>query len=93
MKKGRIEINREVCKGCEFCVLFCPKKLIKIGKNLNDQGYYPAFFDDPEKKCAACVIFCSRMCPEAAIEVYEEVSGIEMPCDENNNIKEGEKNE
>lgn len=90
MKKGRIEINRDVCKGCGLCILFCPRKLIKIGKDLNKQGYLPALFNDPERKCAACVI-CSRMCPEAAIEVYEEVPGTETLHGENDNAERGDK--
>ncbi len=71
MKKGRITIDRNVCKGCKYCILFCPRKLIREDVNLNGQGYYPALFEDPEKKCIGCAI-CAKMCPEAAIEVFSE---------------------
>ncbi len=40
--KGRIEIDRERCKGCGLCILVCPKKRIEISEELNTKGYYPA---------------------------------------------------
>ncbi len=67
--KGRIKIDKEMCKGCGLCMLFCPRKLIKKGENhINSQGYYPAMFDDPENRCNSCDM-CGKMCPEAAIEI------------------------
>ena len=36
----KIEIDRERCKGCGLCTISCPKKLIRIGEEINRQGYF-----------------------------------------------------
>lgn len=75
--KGRIEIDRERCKGCGLCIIVCPKKQIEISDKLNTKGYYPASFQEaeiqePEKtKCTGCAL-CAVMCPDIAIEVYSQ---------------------
>ena len=66
--KGYIEIDRELCKGCEMCVLFCPKKSISVSDKLNASGYIPVTFDDGSE-CNGCAV-CATVCPEVAIEVY-----------------------
>ncbi len=65
----KITIDRERCKGCEFCIAFCPKKAIKMGADFNAAGYHPAVFID-ERECTGCG-FCYQVCPEVAIEVYK----------------------
>ncbi len=71
--KGRIVIDREMCKGCEYCMITCPLGIIMIEENFNKKGFMPAFCVDPEK-CTGCSM-CARMCPEIAIEVYRENNG------------------
>lgn len=66
--KGRIEIDRELCKGCEICINFCPKKLIISSDKFNASGYQIASFNDSDD-CTGCAI-CALVCPEVAIEVY-----------------------
>ena len=66
--KGKIVIDRELCKGCELCIAFCPKKLIAPADSLNAAGYLPASFKDSEE-CTGCAS-CALVCPEVAIEVY-----------------------
>ncbi|MFH1169892.1 MAG: 4Fe-4S binding protein [Chloroflexota bacterium] len=65
--KGYIEIDQELCKGCELCLNFCPKGSIAIGDKPNASGYLPAFFNNND--CSGCAI-CAVVCPEVAIEVY-----------------------
>ena len=65
--KGHIEIDRERCKGCTFCIEFCPKKSIYLSEELNLKGYFVAAYADGEE-CTGCGI-CALMCPEVAIEV------------------------
>jgi 2-oxoglutarate ferredoxin oxidoreductase subunit delta len=67
VQKGRIEIDRERCKGCTFCIEFCPKKSIHLSEELNLKGYFVAAYDDGDE-CTGCGI-CALMCPEVAIEV------------------------
>jgi 2-oxoglutarate ferredoxin oxidoreductase subunit delta len=66
--KGTIIINSELCKGCELCIHFCPKKVITQSVKLNAAGYPPALYSD-KGECTGCAI-CALVCPECAIEVY-----------------------
>jgi len=66
--KGRIEIDREMCKGCELCINYCPKKLITSSDKFNASGYQAAVFKESDE-CTGCAI-CALVCPEAIIEVY-----------------------
>ncbi|MCE5195163.1 MAG: ferredoxin family protein [Nitrospiraceae bacterium] len=67
---GKISINRELCKGCKFCVIACPKGVIAIEEKFNKMGYFSAFPKDMDK-CTGCAS-CAQMCPEIAIEVWAD---------------------
>jgi len=66
--KGYIEIDQELCKGCQICIAFCPKDAISPSHKLNASGYSPVVFNDSDE-CTGCAI-CAIVCPEVAIEVY-----------------------
>ncbi|MBU1006005.1 MAG: 4Fe-4S binding protein [Candidatus Omnitrophica bacterium] len=66
----KIEINRERCKGCGLCVLYCPKSCIKQGASVNGKGVFPVMFADKSKACTGCS-FCAIICPDTCIEVYK----------------------
>ncbi|MFC1914378.1 indolepyruvate ferredoxin oxidoreductase subunit alpha [Chloroflexota bacterium] len=66
--KGYIEIDKELCKGCQICIFFCPKHLISISDKSNAGGYLPAVFND-SGECTGCAA-CALVCAEVAIEVY-----------------------
>ncbi|MCX5860741.1 MAG: 4Fe-4S binding protein [Deltaproteobacteria bacterium] len=89
--KGRIEIDRERCKGCGLCITVCPKKQIEIADHLNTKGYYPASFleeglsSDDIAKCTGCAL-CAVTCPDIAIEVYR--SEKEGPKEQKDELKE-----
>ncbi|MBI4684070.1 MAG: ferredoxin family protein [Nitrospirae bacterium] len=68
--KGRIAINKELCKGCKYCVTSCPKGVIITEKKFNKMGYFPAAAKHMDK-CTGCAL-CAQMCPEIAIEVWAE---------------------
>lgn len=66
---AKVIFLQERCKGCSFCVEFCPKKIIKMSEELNIQGYNFAMIPESDMdKCTACSI-CALMCPEVLIEV------------------------
>jgi 2-oxoglutarate ferredoxin oxidoreductase subunit delta len=72
--KGRIAIDRDVCKACYLCISVCPNEIISVSDRLNLQGYYPAEIKMEkydEKGCIACAM-CAMICPDIAIEVYRE---------------------
>ena len=68
--KGSIIIDPERCKGCSFCIEYCPREAIVLSDRLNMKGYFTAAFDE-EKGCSGCAT-CAVMCPEVAIEVNRE---------------------
>ena len=65
----RHHIDSERCKGCGLCVTVCPKNVLELAKELNAQGYFPAFQARPED-CIHCAICCT-MCPDVAITIEE----------------------
>ncbi len=68
--KGMIIIDKELCKGCTFCVDACPLGIIVLEDTFNRKGFFTAHpkYSD---KCTGCAM-CAQMCPEIAIEVYKE---------------------
>jgi 2-oxoglutarate ferredoxin oxidoreductase subunit delta len=64
-----VKIDRERCKGCELCIIYCPKGLIKQAEGqLNKKGLRPVDFSGGE--CTGCK-FCAIICPDGAIEIYK----------------------
>ena len=68
--RGKIVIDRELCKGCKYCIASCPEGSISVDEKFNSMGYYPARVKHPEE-CTGCAV-CAHMCPEIAIEVFKE---------------------
>jgi 2-oxoglutarate ferredoxin oxidoreductase subunit delta len=68
-KRGKITIDESRCKGCEYCIIYCPKKCITLSENINVRGVRYAEFTNPDA-CIACNI-CARVCPDVCIEVFE----------------------
>ena len=64
----KIKIHEELCKSCQFCVSFCPKKVLAIGNKTNGKGYQYAVIVNGDA-CVGCGI-CAVMCPDAAIDLY-----------------------
>jgi 2-oxoglutarate ferredoxin oxidoreductase subunit delta len=64
--KAEILIKQERCKGCNICVSFCPKKVLKLdtlGKVQVIDG----------EACIACGQ-CELRCPDYAIYVDKKVN-------------------
>lgn len=68
--KYKIIVRQEFCKGCNLCIEYCNKKVLVESESLNKAGYHYA---DPacSDQCVGCMI-CTLVCPEVAIEVYDE---------------------
>ncbi len=64
---GNVQINKNWCKGCGFCVQYCPTKALEMSKGYNAKGYHPPKVKDAED-CRDCK-FCEMVCPEFAIFV------------------------
>ena len=68
---GKVEIDAELCKGCNFCIEFCPNNILEKSGKINKQGYqYPHVPEEKADKCLGCGM-CERICPELAIRVYD----------------------
>ncbi len=69
--RGAIVVTAERCKGCGFCVEFCPPEALKLSETYNKKGYHPPVLIS-EELCNGCNI-CGLMCPDFAI--YGFVTG------------------
>ena len=74
MKQPNAEIHiiKDQCKGCGFCIEFCPKKVLEESQEINARGVHPPKIVD-ESKCIICS-FCTTVCPDFAIYVTEKPS-------------------
>lgn len=68
----RIEIDKELCKACGYCIKNCPQGCIRPSQDRNKFAYHYSEQFAPEK-CVGCKI-CAYSCPEACITVYKEVN-------------------
>ena len=66
-KRGEIHVNKDRCKGCGFCVEYCPEDVLELSEEFNVKGYHPPFVKQPDK-CIYCQL-CQTICPEFAIFV------------------------
>ena len=64
---GEIHIVRDRCKGCAFCVEYCPKDVLALSEDFNIKGYHPPEAVNAED-CVHCQL-CEMLCPEFAIFV------------------------
>ncbi len=64
---GRVTINPNWCKGCGFCVQYCPTGALEMSKAYNKKGYHPPMVKYADE-CRDCK-FCEKVCPEFAIFV------------------------
>jgi 2-oxoglutarate ferredoxin oxidoreductase subunit delta len=65
--RGQTYIIPSRCKGCRFCIDFCPKDILEESSDINSKGYhYPVVAGGMEEDCIHCE-FCTFVCPEFAI--------------------------
>ena len=73
--KGEVHIIKDRCKGCEFCIEFCPRDVLEVSKEFNIKGIHPPIVKD-ETRCTFCG-YCEIICPEFAIFVIEKEKDVE----------------
>jgi len=71
------------CKGCSYCIEFCPRKVFEQSKKLNNIGIHPPRIKD-STLCVGCGV-CEEICPDFAIFLVDKES--------TNSVKEEELNE
>lgn len=80
-REGEVCVINERCKGCGFCIEFCPVDALEYSDKATEKGYTPP---EMTEGCVLCGK-CERICPEFAIYLDEE--------DEEDEKKEGDKEE
>jgi 2-oxoglutarate ferredoxin oxidoreductase subunit delta len=68
--KGLVHIIEDRCKGCGYCIDFCPKRVLGFSPGFNRKGYHPPLVIKKDD-CVNCH-FCEIICPEFAIFSVEE---------------------
>ncbi len=66
-KPPKTNISRERCKGCGYCVAFCPRGVLEMSGELSAKGYDTVRVAD-QGKCLGCGL-CEAICPEVGINL------------------------
>ena len=73
---SRVNILAYRCKGCGYCIEFCPRHVLAEAAEFNEKGYHPPYVTEGAD-CGDCR-YCESVCPEFALFVTEEgVKGVE----------------
>jgi len=67
---GNVAVKTDRCKGCGFCVEFCPSGALELSKKFNIKGYHPPVLVDQDY-CSGCDL-CGLYCPDFAIFGWRE---------------------
>jgi 2-oxoglutarate ferredoxin oxidoreductase subunit delta len=69
-KRFKVRIDEKLCKGCYFCIRFCPMGVFVRSDIIGELGYNIALVEFPEKctGCKACLLYC----PDLAVTVEKE---------------------
>ncbi len=62
--RGIVHIIEDRCKGCGYCIEYCPQKVLKFSTEFNVKGYHPPVV--VLENCLDCH-YCELLCPEFAI--------------------------
>ena len=63
--RGEVVVIDDRCKGCGFCVEYCPRDVLVLAPTFNRKGYHPPRVTRPGQ-CVNCNL-CEMLCPEFAI--------------------------
>ncbi len=64
---GEVQVIPDLCKGCGFCIQFCPRHVLEESTEMNQKGYHYPYAANSDA-CVACGL-CEAICPDFAIRV------------------------
>ena len=67
---SKVNILAYRCKGCRYCIEFCPQRVLAEAAEFNEKGYHPPYVTEGAD-CKDCR-YCESVCPEFAIFVTDE---------------------
>jgi len=70
LKDVDIVVIEDRCKGCMFCIEFCPKDVLEQDKKFNTRGVRPPRVIDAAL-CVGCGV-CEAICPDFAIFLVDK---------------------
>jgi 2-oxoglutarate ferredoxin oxidoreductase subunit delta len=70
LRDADIFIIEDRCKGCKYCIEFCPKDVLEEDKKLNRIGVHPPRVKD-STLCVGCGV-CEDVCPDFAIYLIDK---------------------
>ena len=75
--QGYVYVLDEICKGCSFCIEYCPRDVLAEADRFNAKGYHAPEVVDTD----ACVLcgFCELVCPDFAIWTETELEAAAEP--------------
>ena len=63
--RADVYVLEDRCKGCEFCVEYCPREVLAMAEHFNSKGYHPPMVVKTGE-CLNCNM-CEAICPDYAI--------------------------
>jgi 2-oxoglutarate ferredoxin oxidoreductase subunit delta len=66
---GIVHIIEDRCKGCGYCIEYCPREVLEFSSEFNSKGYHPPVVKPG--RCLNCH-YCELICPEFAIFSVED---------------------
>lgn len=72
-KKQWITLIGSLCKGCGYCIEFCPNRVFEMSEEMNEKGVKLPRIKEPDK-CTLCGL-CTRLCPDFALTMMGEEDG------------------
>ena len=72
LRDVEIVVLEDRCKGCSFCIEFCPRDVLEQGTKLNVRGVHAPQVKD-SALCVGCGV-CEEICPDFAIFLVEKAT-------------------
>jgi 2-oxoglutarate ferredoxin oxidoreductase subunit delta len=70
LRDADIVVLEDRCKGCSFCIEFCPRDVLEQDTKLNTRGVHVPRVKDAAL-CVGCGV-CEEVCPDFAIFLVEK---------------------